>query len=460
MADRRVLTDVFLKALAPTGERFDVWEEGNPGFGIRVGSKGGISFEYVYRAHGVSRRLTVGKYPLVSLSAARIAYHQAARAVAEGRDPADEKSARQVAAKEAMTVKHLCDSYILRYAKIQKRSWQEDERKLQREVVPTLGRRLISEVTRRDIAGLLDAKMDAGSPIAANRLLAVLSKMFGWAVERGELTVSPCIGIRKPAKEVSKDRVLVHSEIHPLWYALDTGRDVGMHLVTRRALQVMLLTGQRKGEVLRMRWEHVESSGDGHVWRIPAANAKSGKGHDVPLTTEVVTLLESVRVAMAGSFPASPWCFPSPAKPEQHVSLTAPDHAVRSELQRKNSPFKKLQPFTPHDLRRTVATGLSALGIQRLIVQKVLNHTDTSVTSVYDRYDYAKEKREALVNWGDMLIAATWPAGQGRDPETGEMIVYWDFHREWNRMPRLDVQVPSLPTAPVHTPIRPAASKL
>ncbi len=436
MAEKRILTDSYLRSIDTTGSRLEVWDHGNPGFGIRIGSKGDVSFQYLYRFSGKSRRFTIGKFPSLGLHAARVAYHKAAQLVSEGRDPADERASARSLESEAITVQALCDEFIERYAKLRKRSWREDERKLQRDVVPRLGKLRAKDVSRKDINGLLDLKMDAGSPVAANRLQALLSKLFGWAVERGHMDTSPCNGVPKPAKETSRERVLQHAEIFPLWHALDSGRDVGMHLVTRRSLQVMLLTGQRKGEVLRMKWEHLDQSGEEWTWNIPAENSKNGKRHRVPLDSAVIELLNSVRIEMTdpATGASSPWCFPSPAKPLQHVSLTGPDHALREELKRPQGPLKEIAQFTPHDCRRTVATGLSVLGYPRLIVQKVLNHVDTSVTSVYDRYGYDKEKREALTKWTAMLMAATWPAGRDYDRETGEELVCWDFESEWGFM--------------------------
>ncbi|MES2832854.1 MAG: tyrosine-type recombinase/integrase [Pseudomonadota bacterium] len=436
--NKRVLTDAFLRAVQPTGIRAEVWDHGNPGFGIRIGVQGDVSFQYVYRIAGRSRRLTIGKFPAYSLSAARAAYERATIAVADGNDPAAEKLLREKAERSAITVQALCADFIERYAKQHKRTWQEDKRQLLRDVVPVMGTAFAKDITRKDINRLLDAKMDAGSPVSANRLLAVLSKAFGWAVERGEIEESPCTGVKKPAREVSRERVLQHPEILPLWYALDTGRGIGMHEVTRRALQLMLLTGQRKGEVLRMQWTDLEGSGTACVWTIPAANSKNGKAHRVPLVEEAQALLDTLRVKVPAADteakPPPPWCFPSPKKPEQHISLTTPDHALRDEMQQPESPLRDLGQFTPHDCRRTVATGLSVLGYPRLIVQKVLNHTDTSSTAVYDRYGYEKEKREALTKWADMLLAATWPAGESMDMETGETEYAWEYMSEWDRM--------------------------
>lgn len=434
MTDKRILTDSFLRSIPASGVRSEVWDDGNAGFGIRIGSKGDVSFQYLYRIQGKARRYTLGKYPSLSLRAARMEYQRAAISVAEGHDPSSERQNKRETERAAITVKALCHEFIERYAKQHKRTWAADARRLERDVVPRLGMRSAKDVTRRDLAGLLDMKMDEGAPISANRLQALLSKLFGWAVERGHLDLSPAAGVRKPAKETSRERVLQQAEIFPLWNALDTGAGLRMHAVTRRALQVMLLTGQRKGEVLRMSWSQIEGSHDVATWTIPAGSSKNGKSHRVPLCPTVINLINDLRDSLKVLGIESEWCFPSPVKPSQHISMTGPDHALREELKRAEGPFAGLEQFTPHDCRRTVATGLSVLGYPRLIVQKVLNHVDTSVTAVYDRYSYDAEKREALTRWSEMLIAATWPAGQDHDRETGEELVFWDFQTEWGRM--------------------------
>lgn len=434
MSQAKVLTESFLRSLQASGDRREIWDAGHPGFGIRIGATGEISFQYVYRFEGRSRRYTLGKYPLLSLNASRAAYDKAAIALSKGIDPAAEGARRKQEQKIAPTLSAAIDQYIERYAKVHKKTWAEDERQLRKDVIPRLGDKLAKEITRKEINSLLDAKMDANSPVAANRLRSLLSKLFNWLVERGEIETSPCIGISKPAKEVSRERVLLHSEIHPLWSALDEGWKVGMHLTTRRALQFMLLTGQRKGEVLQMRWENIVSTNDGYQWSIPASNTKNGKPHRVPLLPEAMKILQSLKTNLREDSLPTGWCFPSPANLAQHISLTAPDHALRNELSKKDSALFGLKHFTPHDLRRTVATALSALGYSRLIVQKVLNHSDPSVTAIYDRNNYDTEKKQALAKWEDMLIAATWPAGKDINRDTGDIEYFWDFEREWDRM--------------------------
>jgi len=177
MADKRVLTDSFLRSIPPSGVRTEVWDTGNPGFGVRIGTKGEVSFQYLYRIDGKARRYTLGKYPSLSLRAARMEYQKAAVCVDEGRDPARERDSKRVAERTAITVQALCHEFIERYAKVHKRTWLADARRLERDVIARLGSRAAKDVTRRDLSALLDIKMDEGSPISANRLQALLSKL-------------------------------------------------------------------------------------------------------------------------------------------------------------------------------------------------------------------------------------------------------------------------------------------
>lgn len=425
---KRVLTDAYLRGLdlVPAGNRYDVWDEGNTGLGVRV--SGVISWCYMYRHEGKLRRLTLGKFPAMTCRDARLAYAKAAQAVAEGRDPAAAKLAKRVEDQKALTVERLCDQYIERYAKPRKRSWAEDERQLNKDVIPTLGKRLARDIQRKDLVGLLDRKVDAGAGVASNRLLALLRRLFAWAVERGELDESPADGISRQYKEKSRERVLGFEEVQFLWAALESRDWTRITKPVRDALRVMLVTGQRSGEVLSMRWEHLTKEDDGWWWTIAAGVAKNGKAHRVPLDNLAMEVIGTPSPEEQRTGPV----FASMRKPGEAVIKTSTSHALRDEFKTGRSMAAQV-PFTPHDLRRTVATALSCLGYQRLIVMKVLNHSDPSVSAVYDRYSYDKEKREALGRWAEMLYE-TQDTRTGRDPDTGERVELSDFAGEWRRM--------------------------
>lgn len=421
---KQVLTDALLRKLEPTTKRYELWDEGSPGLGVRVSSV--VSWCYMYRHGGRVRRLTLGQFPAMSCREARAAYAKAARAVQDGQDPSAAKVALQLVEREALTVEGLCSAYIERYAKPRKRSWREDERQLLRDVVPALGKKLAKNVQRRELVSLIDKKVDAGAGVAANRLLAVLRRMFAWAVERGELDISPAAGISRQHRERSRERILTFDEVQTLYGALLASDWIKATPPVRKALGVMLITGQRKGEVLSMRWEHIGKEADGYWWTIPAAASKNGRAHRVPLDSLVIDLLGKPIDGVSGPV------FESTRKPGQPVIATAPAHALRDEFAPGRF-FSNLDPFTPHDLRRTVATAISCLGYPRLTQMKVLNHTDPSVSAVYDRYSYDAEKREALTKWAEMLYA-TQDRMTSYDELTGAELVEYRFEDEWRRM--------------------------
>ena len=353
---KQVLTDAAVRHLKPTGSRVEIQDAGYTGRGalyLRVGAKGGKTWAFLYRFAGRLRRMTLGEYPGMSLAGARVAAAQAVLAIEAGADPAAQALSEKAAQRAALTVAELAEAFVELYCKPRKRSWAEDQRILRRDVVPALGTVKAKDVTRRDIARLLDGVAARGAPIAANRTLAVVRKMFSWAVSRGEIEANPAAGVAAPSKERSRDRVLTDDEIVAFWHGLDAAR---MDAVTRQALRFMLVTGQRLGEVCNMRWEQVNG-----VWTIPAEIAKNGIAHRVPLSALALSILEQVKARSGGAV-----VFPSP-RGDRPMSPTALSHALRNNLEQMG-----LHDLHPHDLRRTAASHMTMLGHNRLVVSKVL----------------------------------------------------------------------------------------
>ncbi|MEO5341618.1 MAG: site-specific integrase, partial [Magnetococcus sp. MYC-9] len=240
------------------------------------------------------------------------------------------------------------------------------------------------EITRRDVVGLLAGMMARGATVTTNRTLAVVRRMFNYAVEQSILEFSPCDHVRAPAKEQRRDRVLTVEELRAFWWGLDRAR---MSEPVKVALRLLLVTAQRKGEVAAATWQ--EFGMEQGWWVIPADRAKNGMSHRVPLSRGALRLLEVARVHSD----QSSYLFPSP-RAEAPMGPTAIDHAVRRNLSDLG-----LQDFTPHDLRRTAASMMTGQGIPRLVVSKILNHVESGITAVYDRYCYDDEKRQALERW-------------------------------------------------------------
>ncbi len=248
------LTDMFLRNLKPQAKRYMVWADN--GLGVRVSPKGRRSFIYMYRYEGKARFLTLGDYPRMSLADAHKSHGEAMKKLENGIDPGAETIAGRREERKAPTVADLVEEYMEKWAKPRKRSWREDERILGKDVVPAWGHRKARQITRRDVIRLLDGIVDRGAGIMANRTLAVVRRMFNFAVSRDIIPVSPCLAVRAPAQEQQRDRVLTTDEISGLWHALEGAKMMAEG--TKLALKLQLVTGQRKAEIVSARWDEID----------------------------------------------------------------------------------------------------------------------------------------------------------------------------------------------------------
>lgn len=382
-------TDMLIKNLKPRDAVYDFREGSGRGFGIRVFPSGRKSWLFVFHYNGKKTRMTLGAYPDIGLLDARKLHRNALSCLAMGKNPAAEQQQAKIEARTADTVDELAHEYLERWAKPRKRSWREDARILNKDILTQIGHKKAREVTRRDIISILDKVLERGAPIGANRTLEVVRRMFNFAVERDILTISPCYMVKAPSKENRRDRLLSEEEIRTFWRSLETS---SMFETTKLALKLQLITGQRKGEIIKAEWSEFDLPNG--WWTIPAAKAKNGILHRVPLSTLTIQILQQLKTISNGSR----WLFPSPIG-DAHITPIA----VSRALSRAINNIPNIKSFTPHDLRRTAASHMTALGISRLVVSKLLNHVERSVTAIYDRHSYDNEKREALERWSKKL---------------------------------------------------------
>ena len=378
----------------PRPQQRDYFDAKVTGLCLRVSYGGAKAWYYLYRFNGRKTRALIGRYPAIQLKAARDRAKDFERQAAKGINPAAERSALR----RSESFEELAQEFLERHSKEKKRTWREDERLLNKDILPHLGRHKARDIKRQDIIRLLD-RIKARAPVMANRALQLLRKMFNWAISREMLELNPCAQMELPTVEKERARVLTAEEIARLWEALK-----GETSLAADAIRLLLLTGQRRGEVLKMRWLDLDPStewqepamwGEREVWWTqPAEVAKNGVPHRVPLSGPAVQILRAIR----GRHGYPVWVFPrrdgdGPAtgellrKPSQRVRKTA--HIEDAEL---------------HDLRRTVGTSLTGLGFPRLTVSKLLNHAEAGITSIYDRHAYDGEKLEALRRWGERVM--------------------------------------------------------
>lgn len=401
------LSDRFCQAAKSEGRRqTDYFDAIVRGLCLRVGSGGTKSFFQVYTRPGDGKRawLKLGAYPELTLAAARQKARDARSAVGEGADPIAEKKALAA----SQTVADLVDNYLARHAAT-KRSAAEIGRRLTKNVKDGIGPIRLADLHRRDLTRCIDAVKDRGAGTEANRLFEDIRAMVRWARGRGDLDENLTEGMRKPTETTERDRVLTADEIRTMWRALPNAE---MRESTRRILRLCLITGQRVGEVCGMTRDELDL--DANVWTIPPQHAKNGRQHVVPLPTMAIEVIrdqlaDAEALADRKERKAPPFVFPGPGGRAAVTAASVPKAVKREEtIKRGISTILGVAPWTPHDLRRTAATGMEEIGISPFVVGHVLNHssaTRATVTSrIYARYDYGREKREALDLWADRLL--------------------------------------------------------
>lgn len=390
------LEDPLIRRLEIQPKQYDVFETSFRGasFGVRVSPAGRKTFCLLYRnRQRQQRRLSLGIYPAVSLAEARRAAREALAEVVMGEDPAEKKQVKR----RVPTFGEVFEEYLERYAKPRKRSWREDRRMGDRDVLPEWKDTPIDEIRRRDVIELLDSIADRPAGILANRVRALLSKVFNFAIDRDLLDANPVSRVPRPAKEQPRDRVLQHEEIRKVWIAMDKAP-----LLTGASFKLMLLTGQRGVEIRSMRWDDIDTKTN--VWTIPAEVSKNGRANRLPLSRQVRALLDEIREVTGDC----EYVFPGRSR-NDYISYRGTYVTV---LRRKSGVV-----FRPHDLRRTVATYMEDdLDVPRTIVDRVLNHVDSSVTGKhYSRGDKLVQTREALQRWADHLDKIVAEKSEGKD---------------------------------------------
>jgi integrase len=381
------LTIKALENLKPAGRRREVSDGGMPGLYFVIQPSGKQSWAYRYRFNGRPRKWTIGPCPAIDLKTARELAREALRKVAAGADPCTEKKAAKAAALVPTgmdLIETVTSRFVAQHAKrkLKPATAAEIERLLEKEVVaPWRGRRL-SQIGRADIHGLLDGIVARGSPVTANRTLAWLRRMCSWAVERGIIEVSPCAGIRAPAAETSRDRVLSDDELKAVWRAADA-----LETPYNAFVKLLILTGARRSEVAGMTWSEIDTAS--RVWTLPAARAKNATEYQIPLSDSAVQILQALpRIA------GSDLVFT--------LSGRVPIRGFHNVKTRIDALMPAGPSWTLHDLRRTFASGCARLGIAVHVVEAALNHRSGSIrgiAAVYNRYDYGAEKRTAMQIW-------------------------------------------------------------
>ena len=274
------------------GKRLDYHDTVVQGLTLRITERGVKSWRVLYRHRQRLRALTLGAVPVIGLADARERAREAIRRVSKGHDPASEKRADR----KAETIAELADDYIERHAKRKKRSWKKDEWMLRRKVLPKWRHRAVKDIARRDVRLLVDQVAADGAPILANRLAALLSKLFKFALEDDLIGASPAVGIARPSIEQERDRVLSEKEIRQLWREFD-----GLPLAMAAYYKLRLITAQRGAEIASMQWAELDLGAG--WWTVPSGRSKNRLSHRVPLSSIAIEILNGLKAqAPAGDY--------------------------------------------------------------------------------------------------------------------------------------------------------------
>jgi integrase len=384
------LTDISIKKIkSDPAKRLEIPDAGKPGLYLVIQPSGKKSWAVRYRFNGKPRKLTLKGFP--SIAAAHKLAQEALDKVAAGKDPASEKEAPPP---RVDLFKDVAADFIKRHVKENtSRTYARDvERRFRKDVLDRLGDKDIRAITKLDINKLLDAVADRGGGLSANTIHAMLRSLFIWSIGKGYLDASPMVYVKRPLKVSARDRVLAEDEISSLWRACEV---VGYPYGT--LAQLLLLTGQRRSEVSGMRWDEIDLGKK--VWLIPGERTKNGEPHEVPLSEPVLVILKSL-----------------PNIKGRYVLTHSGDYPVTNHGLAKHAiddAMAAVPRWTLHDLRRTAATGMARLHIPLQVAENVLNHISGSLggmAGIYNRHDYADEKRSALEAWGRYVLALQRPA--------------------------------------------------
>jgi len=381
---RKSLTIKAIEAVTPPtvkGQQDEYYDTNQTGFALRVGTSGKKVFYQRYRVGRKQGRIKIGTYPTEkSLKDAREEGGEIIKQAAKGEDPSLERKRRR---STNLLFKDLAEMYIEEYAKPNKRTWKEDEQKLDKKFSEWNNLDAFT-ITHDDVLDRIEYIKQNNGPIAANRSAALIKKLFKWAREKRLIPENPAIDIPKE-KEHSRDRILSDDEVSKFWKACESkGYPFGP------CFQLMLLTGRRKGSVTKIEWPDINF--DAKEWHVQSEIDKAGKPAVVPLSSLAIKILQDIHDKYR--IEDSDLVFTTTGKTPISGFTWA-----KAEI----DTLSKVKKWVLQDLRRTCRTNLPRLGVSPFIAKLTIGHTISGIDQVYDRYSYMPEKREALDKWAEFI---------------------------------------------------------
>ena len=396
-----MLSDMKLRGLKPAEKPYKVTDR--DGMYVTVLKSGAISFRYDYRLNGRRETLVLGQYGAggISLVEARELLMVARKKVADGISPAMDKQRVKRAIREEKRLDALCDEWLAKYAMAEStRNMRESI--LRRDLLPEYGRRLPSEFTEADLRALCQKIVDRGAPATAVHLLEIVMAVYAWAKARGAKYDNPADGIKPSsiATFKAKDRALSPAEIGLFFGLLER---VATLPTIRLALRLVLLTMVRKSELLLATWDEVDFVAA--TWTIPPQRMKGRRSHVVYLAPQALDILVALKTCAGGSA----YLLPSRYDADKPMSNATLNRVIDAAVDLARKEELPLESFSVHDLRRTASTLLHEAGYNSDWIEKCLAHEQRGVRAVYNKAEYAEQRRAMLQDWASMVHG--WMAG-------------------------------------------------
>jgi integrase len=383
------LTDIALKALKPKEKPYTVSDD--RGLYVEVFPTGGVVWRFRYRLNGRSEKLTLGKYPALTLKNARLKRDEAAQQAAMGESPAKKKQLEKVTGPENVTVAEFAERFFRDIQSRDRKDVTIPRRYLEKDILPAIGGKQVKDITAEDVRAIIWRKKEHGFDAAAGQVRGLLKRMFDYALTCGLIPANPVMALpmRHIYRGVARDRTLTPDEIRLFLRALQASN---IRRQFKIAFQLILMTLVRKSELMLAQWKDVHL--DEGEWHIPVENSKTGKPHIVYLSTQARALFQELKPLASTSV----WVLPGRGTLVKPFANNALNEALKVSLKGQDIPA-----FTIHDLRRTASTLLHEQGWPSDVVEKALNHTIGGVRGIYNRAEYAEQRKKMLQGWADYI---------------------------------------------------------
>lgn len=391
-----MLNELKLKALKPAEKVYKVSDR--DGLYVAVLPSGTISFRYDYRFNDRRETLTIGAYTgllRITLAEARGRLVDAKRLIASGVSPAAEKRRAKTKAEGAKTFGQWARDWITHY-KMAESTRAMRRSVLERDLLKHFDKQRLAEVTEDDLRALCDKIVKRGAPATAVQTRDIMMSVFNWAALKGERLPNPALAVRPSsiATFEARERALSPQEVGIAFRLLD---QVTTQPTNRLALRLVLLTMIRKGMLVGAKWDEIRW--EEAIWEVPKARMKGRKPHLVYLSQQALDILIALKTC-AGS---SPYIVPGRYDGDRSISLATLNQVTKLICTRATEQALPLAHFTVHDLRRTASTILHEAGFQSDWIEKCLAHEQRGVRAVYNKAEYAAQRRDMLQQWADMI---------------------------------------------------------